>query len=65
MFRKLAGLFNKHYICTSKLNIKLQITEKMAKKKTITGELEPMKIGESKEFPASLCIFCLAHSLKS
>lgn len=27
----------------------------MAKKKTITGELEPMKIGESKEFPASLC----------
>lgn len=55
MFKKLAGLFNKHYICTSKLNIKLQITEKMAKKKTITGELEPMKIGESKEFPASLC----------
>lgn len=27
----------------------------MAKKKTITGELEPMQIGESKEFPASLC----------
>lgn len=27
----------------------------MAKKKTITGELELMKIGESKEFPASLC----------
>ncbi len=43
------------YLCTIKLNIKLQITEKMAKKKTITGELEPMKIGERKEFPASLC----------
>lgn len=27
----------------------------MAKKRTITGELEPMRIGESKEFPASLC----------
>lgn len=52
---KLAGMFNKHYICIVKLNIKLQITEKMAKKKTITGELEPMKIGDSKEFPASLC----------
>ena len=52
---KLAGMFNKHYICTIKLNIKLQMTEKMAKKKTITGELEPMKIGERKEFPASLC----------
>ena len=51
---KLARLFNKHYICTIKLNIKLQITENMAKKKTITGELEPMKIGERKEFPASL-----------
>ena len=48
-------MFNKHYICSVRLNIKLQMTEKMAKKKTITGELEPMKIGESKEFPASLC----------
>ena len=38
-------MFNKHYICIVKLNIKLQITEKMAKKKTITGELEP--IGKS------------------
>ena len=55
MSTKLAGLFNKHYICTIKLNIKHQITENMAKKKTITGELEPMKIGERKEFPASLC----------
>lgn len=27
----------------------------MAKKRTITGELEPMKVGETKEFPASLC----------
>ncbi len=27
----------------------------MAKKKTVTSELEPMKVGESKEFPASLC----------
>lgn len=27
----------------------------MAKKKTVTSELEPMKIGESKEFPASIC----------
>lgn len=27
----------------------------MARKKTITGELEPMLIGERKEFPASLC----------
>lgn len=27
----------------------------MAKKKTVTSELEPMKIGESKEFPAALC----------
>lgn len=27
----------------------------MIKKKTITGELEPMKVGEKKEFPASLC----------
>lgn len=25
-------MFNKHYICTIKLNIKLQMTEKMAKK---------------------------------
>lgn len=55
MSTKLAGLFNKHYICTIKLNTKHQITENMAKKKTITGELEPMKIGERKEFPASLC----------
>lgn len=31
------------------------MTEKMAKKKTITGELEPMQIGERKEFPAALC----------
>lgn len=55
VFKKLAYMFIKHYICTIKLNIKLQTTEDMAKKKTITGELEPMKIGESKEFPASLC----------
>lgn len=48
-------MFNKHYICIIKLNIKLQTTEKMAKKKTITGELEPMKVGERKEFPAALC----------
>lgn len=25
------------------------------KKKTVTSELEPMKIGEKKEFPAALC----------
>lgn len=28
----------------------------MAKKKTITSELEPMKVGERKEFPAALCM---------
>lgn len=27
----------------------------MAKKKTITSELEPMQIGDRKEFPAVLC----------
>lgn len=28
----------------------------MAKKKTVTGELEPMKVGERKEFPAAICM---------
>lgn len=28
----------------------------MKKKKTFTSELEPMKVGEKKEFPASLCM---------
>lgn len=32
-------------------------------KKTITGELKPMKIGESKEFPASKCM--TVHSMAS
>lgn len=27
----------------------------MAKKKTVTSELETMQVGESKEFPALLC----------
>lgn len=28
----------------------------MVKKKTITSELEPMQVGERKEFPAALCM---------
>lgn len=54
MSKKLARLFNKHYICIVKLNIKLQTTEEIMKKKTVTSELEPMIIGEKKEFPAAL-----------
>ncbi|UWG05567.1 MAG: hypothetical protein [Bacteriophage sp.] len=27
----------------------------MAKKKTITSELEPMQVGEKKDFPAVMC----------
>lgn len=28
----------------------------MAKKKTVTSELEPMRVGDRKEFPAALCM---------
>lgn len=28
----------------------------MAKKRTVTSELEPMHIGDRKEFPAALCM---------
>lgn len=28
----------------------------MAKKKTVTGELEPMRLGDRKEFPADMCM---------
>lgn len=44
------------YLCIIKLNIKHQIGEEMIKKKTVTGELEPMQVGDSKEFPAVMCM---------
>lgn len=52
--KKLALYAMYTYLCTTKLNIKLQTFIQMTKKRTITSMLEPMQVGESKEFPAEL-----------
>lgn len=43
------------YLCTIKLNINNQKHQKMPKKQTFTSELEKMKVGEKKDYPASRC----------
>ena len=46
-------MFIKHYICTIKLNIKSKNKKKMPKKQTFTSEFEQMKVGDTKDYPAS------------
>lgn len=41
------------YLCTIKLNIKSKNKKKMPKKQTFTSEFEQMKVGDTKDYPAS------------
>lgn len=52
MYKILACVFTKHYLCTTILNIKYQTMKENIGKITITAALEPMQVGEEREFPA-------------